>query len=153
MIARFAPMSDSTVRSIKSSRACTSTWSRDVIGNAVFLDQPAVELEFGIRGRGKADLDFLEPAFHQRVEQLEFLRDVHRHGQRLVAIAQIDAAPARRCVSVRLGHWRSGRSTGGKGRYFLDGFLSICFSCRALRPGSANGRKKTHCHLGSGFIK
>ena len=69
-MARFAPASDSTVRSINSSRACTSTWMRHILRDAVLLDEPAHELELGVRGGGKADLDFLEPAFHQRVEEL-----------------------------------------------------------------------------------
>ncbi len=69
---------------------------RDVIGDAPFLDEAAVEGELGVRGRWKSDLDFLEPTLHQRVEELEFLRDIHRHGQGLVAIAEIDAAPDRR---------------------------------------------------------
>ena len=68
----------------------------DIVRRAVFLDEPAVEGEFGVRRRGKADFDFLEAAFYQRLEQFEFLRDVHRHGERLVAVAQIHAAPARR---------------------------------------------------------
>ena len=45
---------------------------------------------------GKPTSISLKPHFHERLEQLEFLRDVHRHGERLVAIAQIHAAPARR---------------------------------------------------------
>ena len=35
-------------------------------------------------------------ALRERLEQLQFLRDIHRHGKRLVAVAQIHAAPARR---------------------------------------------------------
>jgi hypothetical protein len=60
-----------------------------------------------IRGGGKADLDFLEAALHQRVEILELLLDVHRHGERLVAVAQIDAAPDGGLVRTRSGHCRS----------------------------------------------
>src|SRR5271170_8452116 len=39
------------------------------------------------------------------------------------------------CVSVREGHWRSGNATGGNGRYFLDGSLSmvVCFLIIAVR--------------------
>jgi hypothetical protein len=64
-----------------------------VVGNAPVFDERAVEGELGIRGGGKADLDFLEAAAHQRLKQLELLRDVHGHRERLIAVAQIDAAP------------------------------------------------------------
>ena len=67
----------------------------DVVRRAVLLDEPAVEGELGVRRGREADFDFLEAAFHQRLEQLELLADVHRHGERLVAVAQIHAAPAR----------------------------------------------------------
>ena len=67
-----------------------------VIRGAVFLDQPAIERELGVRGRGEPDLDFLEAALHEHLEQFELLADVHRHGQRLVAIPEVHAAPDRR---------------------------------------------------------
>ena len=64
-----------------------------VVRRAFFLDEPAVERELGVRRRRETDFDFLEAAFHERLEQLQFLADVHRHGERLVAVAQIHAAP------------------------------------------------------------
>ena len=68
----------------------------DVLRRAVFLNEAAVERELRV-GRGrKADFDFLEAAFHERLKKLQFLADVHRHGECLVAISQIYAAPARR---------------------------------------------------------
>ena len=57
----------------------------DVIRNASFFDQATVELEFRIRRRRKADLDLLESASHQSVEELEFLGNIHRHRQFAVA--------------------------------------------------------------------
>lgn len=64
-----------------------------IIGDAVFFDESAVEAEFGIRGGGKADLDLLETAFHQRIKHIELLRDIHRHSKSLIAITEIDTAP------------------------------------------------------------
>src|ERR1700751_719615 len=66
---------------------------RDIIGNPIFFDEAPVELKLSVRRRWKADLDFSKTALYERMEHLEFLRDVHRHRQRLVAVTQIDAAP------------------------------------------------------------
>jgi len=63
---------------------------------AIFLDQPAIERKLGVRCGRETNFNFLEAAFHERLEQLKFLADVHGHGKRLVAVAQIHAAPARR---------------------------------------------------------
>ena len=68
----------------------------DIIQRALFFNEPAVERKLGVRRRGKADFDFLETDFDERLKQFQFLRHVHRHGERLVAVAQIHAAPARR---------------------------------------------------------
>ncbi len=67
-----------------------------VIRRVAFLDEQTVEGEFRVRRGRKTDFDFLETGLHERLEQFQFLRDVHRHGERLVAVAQIHAAPARR---------------------------------------------------------
>jgi hypothetical protein len=64
-----------------------------VVRRAFFLDEPAVERELGIRCGRETNFDFLEAAFHKRLEQLKFLADVHRHGERLIAVAQIHTAP------------------------------------------------------------
>ena len=96
-----------------------------VVRRAVFLDEPAVEGELGVRRRGKADLDFLEADFHQRLEQLQFLR--RRSSARRAPgcrRANPRCTSAARAVRTRLGHCRSGKWTGGNGRYFFDG--SFC---------------------------
>ena len=67
-----------------------------VVGNVVVLDQFAANFVLGFRRAGKADLDFLKAHIHQRMEELELFRKVHRVDQRLIAVAQIDAAPDRR---------------------------------------------------------
>ena len=66
-----------------------------VVGDQVTLDEQPHEVEVGLRGRGKADLDLLEPAAHQQIEHLALALDVHGVDQSLVAVAQVDAAPAR----------------------------------------------------------
>ncbi len=78
--------------------ACTSTWI--VTSSGMWFSSMSRRLKSNsvFDADGKTDLDFLEPALHQRLEKLEFLRDVHRHGERLVAIAEIDAAPDGRAV-------------------------------------------------------
>ena len=114
----------------------------DVVRHALFLDQPAVEGEFRVRRRRKSDLDFLEADPHERLEQLQLLRNVHRHGQRLVAIAQIHAAPARRVGEYAVGPlpvrqmYRRKRTVFFR-RIFLHGekVLSIIFASGGCMRG------------------
>ena len=65
MMTFFAPIKDSTVRSMRSSRACTSTWRQYIVRRALFLDEPAVESEIQCWTRyRKADLDLLEAGLY-----------------------------------------------------------------------------------------
>ena len=89
----FAPTSDSNGALDQILARLHEHLEPHVIRDAVLLDEPAVEGELGVGGRGEADLDLLEAALHERLKQLELLADVHRHGQRLVAVAQVHAAP------------------------------------------------------------
>ncbi len=68
----------------------------DIIGNDILLDQAADEIEVGLRGGGKSDLDLLEAHLNQRVEHAPLARPVHGIDQSLVAVAQVDGAPDRR---------------------------------------------------------
>ena len=70
----------------------------DVGGNEVFLDQLAQEVEIGLRGGREADLDLLVAHAAERLEHAQLALRPHRLDQRLVAVAQIDAAPDRRLV-------------------------------------------------------
>ncbi len=65
----------------------------DVIRDAAVFDEAAHECELSVGSRGEADFDLPEPAFHQGVEEFEFLGDVHGNGEGLVAVAKVDAAP------------------------------------------------------------
>ena len=66
-----------------------------VLGNSVFFDQLAREVEVGLRRGREADLDFLEAHVDEGLEHVQLAPAVHRVDERLVAVAQVDAAPHR----------------------------------------------------------
>ena len=55
-------------------------------------------LIFRLARRRKADFDFLYAYGAERFEHLKFLRQVHRVDERLISVAQVDAAPYRRVL-------------------------------------------------------
>jgi len=67
-----------------------------VVGDEPALDELPRELEVGPRCRREADLDLLEPHPHQRLEEAQLARRVHGLDERLVPVAQVHRAPARR---------------------------------------------------------
>jgi len=69
-----------------------------IVGYQALFDDFAHEIKIRLRGGGKAHFDFLESDFDQHVEHAAFARRIHRLDQRLIAIAQIDAAPHGRCL-------------------------------------------------------
>ena len=71
---------------------------RDVVRNCAPLDDRADEVEIGLRGRGKGDLDLLEAHVDQELEHAVLALDAHRLDQRLIAVAKVDRAPDRRLV-------------------------------------------------------
>jgi hypothetical protein len=73
----------------------TENLDENVVGDAVLVDEPAAKIEFDLRSRRETDLDFLEADFNEQLEIFEFLLDAHRLGERLIAVAEIDAAPNR----------------------------------------------------------
>jgi len=72
--------------------------NRDVLGNEVAFDELAHEVEIGLRSGREPDFDLLEADSHQQLEHAALALGVHRLDQRLIAVAQIDAAPDRRCA-------------------------------------------------------
>ena len=76
-----------------------------IVGNQFFLDDFAHKIEIGLRGGRKSHLDLLEADFHQHVEHAPLTRRIHRFDQRLIAVAQINAAP----------HWRGTDHPAGPG--------------------------------------
>ena len=67
--------------------ALTQHLDRDIIGNPVFVDQTADEVEFDLGSGRKSDFDLLEADPDEHVEVLDFLIDIHRDGERLIAVA------------------------------------------------------------------
>jgi hypothetical protein len=72
---------------------------RHVVGDVAALDEFAAEVEVGLAGAREADLDLLVAHLDQQLEHPQLAVGVHRVDERLVAVAQVDRAPAR-----RLGH-------------------------------------------------
>ena len=64
-----------------------------VIRNALFLDELAHEVELDLRSRRKAHFNFLEADLDQLLEHAHLALDIHGLDQRLVAVAQVHAAP------------------------------------------------------------
>ena len=93
----------------------------DVIGHQPLLDERAHEIEIGLRGGGEAHLDLLEAELHQQIEHAPLALGAHRLDQRLVAVAQIDAAPGRRALDAARRPLPVGQIDGGEGAVFLDG--------------------------------
>ena len=92
----------------------------DVIGDELLVDDRAHEIEIGLRGRGEADLDLLEAQLDQQVEHAALALGPHGIDERLVAVAQVDAAPdgravddARRASGGRAGRWAERRGICG----------------------------------------
>src|SRR3954452_1181289 len=68
----------------------------DVSGDQVLFNELADEIEIRLRGRRKADLDFLETDPEQHVPEPPLALGIHGIDERLIAVAQVDAAPERR---------------------------------------------------------
>ncbi len=67
----------------------------DVVGDQVVLDEHPHEVEVGLAGAREADLDLLVAHVDEELEHLLLARRRHRVDERLVAVAQVDRAPAR----------------------------------------------------------
>ena len=91
------------------------------MGDAVFLDETATEIEFDLGSRRETDLDFLEANFHEQLEVFEFLVDAHGLGEGLVAVAEIDAAPDWGAVESAVGPLAVGQVDGRERAIFTDG--------------------------------
>ena len=67
-----------------------------VLGDVVVFDQGAYKVEVGLRSGRERGFDFLHADGDQGLPETQFFHRVHRFDQRLVAIAQVGAAPDRR---------------------------------------------------------
>ena len=73
-----------------------------VVGDEIVLYQMTHEIEFDFRGGREADLYLLEADVEEEPEHFQFLLQVHRRDQRLIAVTQVDRAPARRMPDGRV---------------------------------------------------
>ena len=67
---------------------------RHVVGDVAALDELAAEVEVGLARRREADLDLLVAHLHEQLEHPQLALGVHRVDEGLVAVAQVDGAPA-----------------------------------------------------------
>ncbi|MNQ38678.1 hypothetical protein D3C85_522680 [compost metagenome] len=86
-----------------------------VVGNALFVDELAHEVEIGLRGRRKAHFDFLEADLHELFKEADLAFHAHGLDQRLVAVAQVRAHPDGRLRDAAAGPGAFGE-VAGKGR-------------------------------------
>ena len=68
---------------------------RHVVGDVAALDELAAEVEVGLARRREADLDLLVAHLHEQLEHAQLALGVHRVDEGLVAVTQVDGAPAR----------------------------------------------------------
>ena len=71
-----------------------------VVRHAVLLDQFPDKIIFNLAGCREADLNLLESQLDQQIIELDLLIDLHRINQRLIAVAQVHAAPHRRPLNL-----------------------------------------------------
>ena len=102
----------------------------DVIGNLFVVDEEAAEIEIRLRGGGKADLDFLEAHFYERVPHAELALMAHGFDQRLVAVTEVNAAPDGGFGNrfFRPGAVRQGYGRVGSVLFFRGNHHGLCLS-------------------------
>src|SRR6185369_1618307 len=129
-IARRAPFNDSIVRRISSSRACVITMSVTSSGTSFCSLRSRTVWKSVSDADGKPTSISLSPTATSVLKR-RFL------VSRLIG-SNSAWLPSRRSVlhhtgtvvSWRLGHWRSGKSMAGNGRYFWEGSLSMAVLVR-----------------------
>ena len=71
-----------------------------VVGDGPLFDEAANEVEVGLARAGEPHLDFLIAHLDQQIEHDPLALGTHRIDERLVAVAQVNRAPARRFGDV-----------------------------------------------------
>ena len=74
----------------------------DVRRNPALAHDASDKVEVRLRRRREADLDLLQSHVEQEIPHPELLGDVHRVDERLVAVPEVHAAPARRPIEHRV---------------------------------------------------
>ena len=75
---------------------------RDIVRDHVPLDESAKEGVLRLRSGGESHLDLLKADVYQHAEEFDLLFEAHGLDQRLVAVAQVDAAPDRSLLDMIL---------------------------------------------------
>ena len=70
--------------------------NRDVFWNVTVFDKKSHEVEVGLACRRKANLNFFVTHLDQQLKHFELALWAHRIDKRLVAVAKVNRAPARR---------------------------------------------------------
>jgi hypothetical protein len=65
----------------------------DIRRNASLFNEAAAEVELNLGSGRKSDFDLFKADLSQQVKESEFFIDVHRLGQGLIAVAEVDATP------------------------------------------------------------
>ena len=65
----------------------------DIGWYAILLDELAAEVEVGLAGGWKADLDFFKTNGHEQIKEALLLCDVHGLCQCLITVAQVHSTP------------------------------------------------------------
>jgi len=85
---------------------------RDVIRDDVLLDELADEVEVGLTRRGEADFDLLVPHADEQLEHDALALGRHGVDEGLVAVAEVDGAPAGRLGDAGIGPGAVGQVDG-----------------------------------------
>ena len=107
MIAFFAPTNDSTVRSIKSSRACTSTCNHTSSGAWFFSMSKRLKLNSVFDADGKPTSISLKPILTSVWNNSNFCDTFIGTASAWLPSRKSTLHQRGACVSVREGHWRS----------------------------------------------
>ena len=115
----------------------------DAIGDHVLLDEHAHEVEVRLGGGREADLDLLEAHRDEELEHLLLARGRHRIDEGLVAVAEVDGAPAGRLGDDGRGPGAVGQVDGAVGAIALPrhgaGLLGIDVDGHVGLLGSEGG--------------
>ena len=153
MITRLAPIKDSTVRSIKSSRACTKTWSHTSSGARFSSMRRRLKVNSVLDAEGKPTSISLNPILTSVWNSSNFWETFMGTARAWLPSRKSTLHQRGAAVRTRLGHWRSGRTTGGYARYFLDGSFCMIYGFLIIAVRRSGINKKPTAGPAVGLIK
>src|SRR5688572_17738933 len=124
-MARRAPVTDSTVRRMSSSRACVSTMMVTSSGMSFCSMRSRAVGKSVSDAEGKPISISLRPTAHSVLNRRFLVSRLMGSNSAWLPSRRSVLHHTGTVVSCREGHCRFGRSTGGYGRYFLEGSLSM----------------------------